>query len=166
MKQIVALIFLMAVECGRSETNAVVFPALLSSTNSTLLSNAEFRRTFGSKVIFKSQDNLVGFEARSLHSNVLQRLGLTVEKLEADQAALDAKNRRLTQQELEQQKQQAILRNAQMAAQAQRNAEESQKQKAEAEARQKEAKENQQSQPTPPPSPKPPQKTTYRRMGY
>jgi hypothetical protein len=164
MKPIIALIFLMAAECGWSETNAVMFPVLLSSTNSTLLSNAEFRRTFGSKVIFKSEDNLVGFEGRSLHSNVLQRLGLTVEKLEADQAALDAKNRRLTQQELEQQKQQAILRNAQLAAQAQKIEQENQKQKAEAEARQKDAKENQQSQPAPPV--KPPQKTTYRRMGY
>jgi hypothetical protein len=120
MKPIIALIILMAAEFGWSQTNTFLFPVLLSSTNSILMTNAEFRSTFGNKVIFKSDDSLKGFAAHSLHSNVLQRLGLTIEQLEAAQVALDAKNKRLTQQEMEQQKQQAILRSSQLAAEAQR----------------------------------------------
>lgn len=120
MKTIIALIILIAAEFGWSQSNTVVFPVLLSSTNSILMTNAEFRSTFGNKVIFKSDDSLKGFPGPGLHSNVLQRLGLTVDQLEAAQMTLDAKNKRLTQQEMEQQRQQAILRSSQLAAEAQK----------------------------------------------
>ena len=121
------------------------------------MTNAEFRSTFGNKVIFKSDDSLKGFAGPSLHSNVLQRLGLTLEQLETAQVALDAKNKRLTQQEMEQQKQQAILRNSQLAAGAQ-------KAEADAAAKQKEVEEYQKSHPAT--TNKPAQGSRPRRMGY
>jgi hypothetical protein len=157
MKPTVALIILMAAELGWAQTNTFLFPVLLSSTNSVLMTNAEFRSTFGNKVIFKSDDSLKGFAGPSLHSNVLQRLGLTLEQLETAQVALDAKNKRLTQQEMEQQKQQAILRSSQLAAGAQ-------KAEADAAAKQKEVEEYQKSHPAT--TNKPAQGSRPRRMGY
>ena len=89
-----SLIFLSAVSLTtlQAQTNAVVFPQLLSVSNHVLMTNAEFRCIVGSKVFFQNRDDEHGFEAESLDTNVLATLGLTLEGLKDAQAKLDAKN--------------------------------------------------------------------------
>ena len=70
-----------------AQTNSIVFPQLLSATNSVLMTNAEFRAVSGSKLIFKANDSYQSFEARLLNEDVLKRLGITVSQLESNKAA-------------------------------------------------------------------------------
>lgn len=86
------LLMLLAIGCQglQAQTNAVVFPRLLSCSNIVLMTDAEFRCTVGSKVFFQSGDDERGFEAETLDTNVLAKLGLSVDTLKEAQAKMDA----------------------------------------------------------------------------
>jgi hypothetical protein len=77
---------------GKAQTNAIVFPQLLSATNSVLMTNAEFRCFVGDKVFFRNDNGYQSFHAPALNTNVLTALGTTAGKLEAKQQALDDAN--------------------------------------------------------------------------
>lgn len=82
MRVIICLLAL----CGMSaygQTNQIIFPQLLSCSNTVLMTQAEFRCTSGTKVIFIKDGNYQAFEASSLSSNVLTTIGATLDGLEA-----------------------------------------------------------------------------------
>jgi hypothetical protein len=83
MKTIICLVAL----CGMNafgQTNQIIFPQLLSCSNTVLMTGAEYRCTTGTKVVFMKDDSYQSFEAAALNSNVLATIGVTLEKLEAD----------------------------------------------------------------------------------
>jgi exonuclease VII small subunit len=73
-----------------AQTNSIIFPELLSPTNSVLMTNAEFRTFSGSKIFFRNDDGYKSFQAAELNTNVLAALHITAAQLESQQAALDA----------------------------------------------------------------------------
>ena len=99
MKTLSLLILLITAATVQSEPKPVIFTVLYSTNHTALMTNAEFRTTSGSKVFFVNE-KYRGFEAIQLDTNVLERIGTTLAKLEAAQVALDAKNThaRLVQQ--------------------------------------------------------------------
>ncbi len=72
----------------------IIFDKLLSTNSSVLMTNAEFRRMFGRKVIFKSGFLSDSFDIERLHPSVLVRLKLDVEKARADQLTLEEANKK------------------------------------------------------------------------
>ncbi len=54
------------------------------------MSNAEFRKPFGRKVVFKSGTDLASFDVDQLHPGVLLRLGIDSDKAKETQARMDA----------------------------------------------------------------------------
>jgi hypothetical protein len=118
---------------SHAQTNPIVFTQLLSRTNTVLMTNAEFRCAAGEKLFFKSADEEKGFNADSLDTNVLSKLGYTAEQLKAMQARKDASdaayrqeyNQQLAQiakQKQEQQLQAEVLKQKQAAINAQARA--------------------------------------------
>lgn len=103
-----------------AQTNSIVFPELLSPTNSVLMTNAEFRTFSGKKIFFKNDAGYKSFTAADLNTNVLAALGTSAAKLDAQQAALDAANKKYRdsvaayQAEQIRQKNLAILQQAQI----------------------------------------------------
>ena len=81
-----------------AQTNSIVFPELLSCSNTVLMTNAEFRCTSGTRVFFKNGSDYKFFDAFTLNSNVLAQIGISTNKLIADnekiqkQKLLDTKN--------------------------------------------------------------------------
>lgn len=74
----------------RAQTNAVMFPQLLSTNNSVLMTNAEFRTCYGNQILFKNESSYQHFSGRDLSTNVLAELHVTVSSLEEDQIKIDA----------------------------------------------------------------------------
>ena len=74
-------------------TNPIVFSRIISTNNSVLMTNAEFRSAFGRKIIFKSDLQLESFDFEKLHPSILEALKLTPDNAKAEQAKLDEKNR-------------------------------------------------------------------------
>lgn len=69
--------------------DVIIFPRLLSPSNNLLLENAEFRKTFGRKLIFKTGLSLATFDVDEVHPGALIQLGIDPEKLKGNQVALD-----------------------------------------------------------------------------
>lgn len=69
--------------------DAIIFPRLLSPSDKLLLENAEFRKTFGRKLIFKKELQLSTFDVDDIHPGALIQLGIDPDKLKSNQAALD-----------------------------------------------------------------------------
>jgi glucan-binding YG repeat protein len=74
-------------------TNPIVFSRIVSTNNSVLMTNAEFRSAFGRKIIFKSNLQLESFDFEKLHPSILEALKITPDNVKAEQAKLDEKNR-------------------------------------------------------------------------
>ncbi len=78
---------------ARAQTN-VVFPELLSSGNSVLMTNAEFRCLSGGKLCFRSGlSEYRSFEGAKLSPDVLAKLGFTLEDLHKRQELFNQKNK-------------------------------------------------------------------------
>lgn len=76
-------------------TNPVVLSKLWSAQNICLMTNAEFRRAFGAKLIFKGPDGIEAFKFDALHPSVLKALKLEPNTLLAQQQEIDERGRRL-----------------------------------------------------------------------
>ena len=82
---------------GASGQTNIVFPELLSPSETVLMTNAEFRCLTGGKLCFRSGlSDYRSYEAAKLHTNVLLKLGFTLEDLQKRQAAFDQKNKLAT----------------------------------------------------------------------
>jgi hypothetical protein len=87
-----SLIFLaLLVNTVFAQTKSIIFPQLLSITNSVLMTNAEFRDVSGTRIIFLANDVYQSFEASNLNESVLSRLGLTVSQLKSNKDAAKTK---------------------------------------------------------------------------
>jgi hypothetical protein len=86
---------LMAEVIAIRKGDAIVFPQLLSASGKVLMADAEFRKPFGRKVIFKNGDTLETFDVDELHPGVLLRLGIDASAAKANQVARDAAAARL-----------------------------------------------------------------------
>lgn len=75
------------------QTNGIIFPELMSSTNTVLMTNAEFRCYSGDAMFFKSNDHYQIFHAKDLAQSVLDTLHTSADQLESKQRALDEYNR-------------------------------------------------------------------------
>jgi len=88
----IALGLLLAVVA--SGQSGIIFPQLLSPSNTVLMTNAEFRTFSGAKIFFKNDAGYKSFTAPDLNTNVLTALGTSADKLSAQQSALDAANKK------------------------------------------------------------------------
>ncbi len=79
-------------------TNQIFFPVLLSTNESVLMTNAEFRCTQGVRVFFRDGDVYHAFYAAEIDTNQLALLGITLAKLSEDQTKLDAERQQLAQE--------------------------------------------------------------------
>lgn len=70
-------------------TSPVVFPELLSSDHTVLMTNAEFRCTQGRRLIFRNAAAYQTFDSAVLDAGVLDRLGLSLDRLQAAQDRMD-----------------------------------------------------------------------------
>jgi hypothetical protein len=68
-----------------AQTNGIIFPLLLSPTNSVLMTNAEFRVISGAKIFFKNDAGYRMFYPGQLNSNVLAALHTSIPQLAAQQ---------------------------------------------------------------------------------
>jgi hypothetical protein len=68
-----------------AQTNSIMFPLLLSPTNSVLMTNAEFRVISGAKIFFKNNAGYRMFYPGQLNSNVLAALHTSIPQLVAQQ---------------------------------------------------------------------------------
>ena len=86
---------------GITATNQIVFSVLLSTNESPLMTNAEFRCTQGIKVFFCTPDcsQYQSFDAREIDTNQLARMGLDLLKMEDDQTRLDEGRKKFDQAE-------------------------------------------------------------------
>jgi len=87
--KLVLIAAMFAALVSSAQTNAIIFPQLLSPTNSVLMTNAEFRCYFGNKIFFRNDAGYQSFHPADLNTNVLATLGTTSAKLEVQQKALD-----------------------------------------------------------------------------
>jgi peroxiredoxin len=81
-----------------AQTNSIMFPQLLSPTDSVLMTNAEFRSFSGDKIIFRNDNGYRTFHVADLNKDVLATLHITAAQLEALQKNLDAANQRYREQ--------------------------------------------------------------------
>lgn len=81
-----------------AQANGIVFPQLLSPTDSVLMTNAEFRLFSGDKIFFKNDSGYQSFHAADLNTNVLAALHATAAQLEMQQKNLAAANQRYKEQ--------------------------------------------------------------------
>lgn len=72
-----------------AQTNSIIFPQLLSPTNSVLMTNAEFRCYSGAKIFFMNDAGYKAFYAADLNTNVLAALHISPAQLAAQQKKLD-----------------------------------------------------------------------------
>jgi hypothetical protein len=82
------ILFLLVAVNASAQTN-VIFPQLLSATNTVLMTNAEFRCISGNRIFFLSGETYKVFRPSDLTSNELAALHLSADKLNATQAAQD-----------------------------------------------------------------------------
>jgi len=75
----------------------IIFEKLLSTNNSVLMTNAEFKKPFGHKLIFTCTNNFHSdlFDIDILHPSVLERLKIDSDKAKEDQAKLDEAKQQL-----------------------------------------------------------------------
>jgi hypothetical protein len=92
--KLVLIAAMFTVLVSSAQTNSIIFPQLLSPTNTVLMTNAEFRTFSGNKIFFKNDDGYKSFTAADLNTNVLAALGTSAEKLAAQQAKMDAANKK------------------------------------------------------------------------
>lgn len=71
-----------------AQTN-IIFPQLISSTNTVLMTNAEFRCFGGDKIFFLNENGYQSFYAADLSTNVLSALHVTAAQLAARKKAQD-----------------------------------------------------------------------------
>jgi hypothetical protein len=77
-----AFAILLAATLGlNAQTNKIVFDRLLSCSNTVLMVNAEYRCTTGMRVAFLNADGYQMFDVRSINTNALNRIGISVEML-------------------------------------------------------------------------------------
>jgi hypothetical protein len=104
------LLFLAIVSCfrlavaqpvGVTATNQLIFPLLLSTNQSALMTNAEFRCTQGIKVFFRNSDGSIyqSFDASEIDSNQLAQMGLNLAAMEGAQNRLVEDRQQFAQQE-------------------------------------------------------------------
>ena len=86
---------------GITATNQLIFPLLLSTNESTLMTNAEFRCTQGIKVFFRNSDGSLyqSFNASEIDSNQLAQMGLNLATMEDAQGRLVEDRQQFAQQE-------------------------------------------------------------------
>src|ERR1700733_13787817 len=77
-----------------AQTDSIMFPQLLSPTDSVLMTNVVFRYFAGNKIFFSNDTGCQSFHAADLNPNVLAALHITAAQLEAQQKNLDAANQR------------------------------------------------------------------------
>jgi hypothetical protein len=65
-----------------AQTNSIIFSQLLSSTNTVLMTNAEFRTISGAKIYFKNDAGYRMFYPGQLNSNALAVLHTSIAQLE------------------------------------------------------------------------------------
>jgi hypothetical protein len=127
------LLFLAIVGCfrlaeaqpvGVTATNQIIFPLLLSTNQSALMTNAEFRCTQGIKVFFRNSDGSIyqSFDASEIDSNQLAQMGLNLATMEGAQNRLVEDRQQFAQQEAAGQAAVAAAQAAQAAQEAQANA--------------------------------------------
>ena len=87
---LVATVF--AALVSSAQTNSIIFPQLLSPTNSILMTNAEFRCFSGNRIVFKNDNGYQTFHAPDLNTNVLAALHITAAQLDLNQKHLEAEN--------------------------------------------------------------------------
>jgi hypothetical protein len=91
MKIILPIMFVIsAALVASAQTNSIIFPQLLSPTNSVLMTNAEFHSIIGNRIFFGSGSDIRSFHAGDLNTNVLAALHVTPEQLAEKQLAMDA----------------------------------------------------------------------------
>ena len=86
---------------GITATNQLIFPLLLSTNQSALMTNAEFRCTQGIKVFFRNSDGSIyqSFNASEIDSNQLAQMGLNLDTMEGAQDRLVQDRQQFEQQE-------------------------------------------------------------------
>jgi hypothetical protein len=86
---------------GITATNQIIFPLLLSTNQSTLMTNAEFRCTQGIKVFFRNSDGSIyqNFDATEIDSNQLAQMGLNLATMLDAQDRLVQDRQQFAQQE-------------------------------------------------------------------
>ena len=86
---------------GITATNQLIFPLLLSTNQSTLMTNAEFRCTQGIKVFFRNSDGSIyqSFNASEIDSNQLAQMGLNLDTMAGAQDRLTQDRQQFAQQE-------------------------------------------------------------------
>src|SRR5580704_6910895 len=82
------------IDPSSAQTNNIIFPQLLSSTDSILMTNAEFRSFSGDKIIFRNDNGYRTFRAADLNADFLAALRVTAAQLETQQKNLEAAKRR------------------------------------------------------------------------
>jgi hypothetical protein len=109
---------------GITATNQIIFPLLLSTNESTLMTNAEFRCTQGIKVFFCNSDGSVyqSFAATEIDTNQLAQMGLNLAAMEDAQDRLTQDRQQFAQEEAAGQAAVAAAQAAQAAQEAQANA--------------------------------------------
>ncbi len=110
--KILLLLSILVVVTGRAQTNAIVFPELMSCTNTVLMTNAEFRCYSGRRIFFADATGTRGFTAAQLDARVLTRLGTSAEACEQRQAEFEAVYAKSHQSIIDQAKEKARLREA------------------------------------------------------
>lgn len=91
MKSFFIAFALLLANSAFAQTKSIIFPQLLSITNSVLMTNAEFRVVSGTRITFLANDVYQSFEASNLNESVLSRLGLTVSQLKSNKDAAKTK---------------------------------------------------------------------------
>jgi hypothetical protein len=106
---------------GITATNQLIFPLLLSTNQSALMTNAEFRCTQGIKVFFRNSDGSIyqSFDASEIDSNQLAQMGLNLATMEGAQDRLVEDRQQFARQEAAGQAAFAAAQAAQAAQQAQ-----------------------------------------------
>src|SRR5580704_18545017 len=86
---------------GVTATNQIIFPLLLSTNQSALMTNAEFRCTQGIKVFFRNSDGSIyqSFNATEIDSNQLAQMGLNLDTMAGAQDRLTQDRQQFAQQE-------------------------------------------------------------------
>lgn len=86
---------------GVTATNQIIFSTLLSTNETPLMTNAEFRCTQGIKVFFCTPDysQYQNFDAREIDTNQLARMGIDLFKMEDDQTRLQEEREKFEQEE-------------------------------------------------------------------
>jgi hypothetical protein len=88
--KLVLIVAMFTVLVSSAQTNSIIFPQLLSSTNTVLMTNAEFRQIAVPKIYFKNDAGYRSFYPGELNSNVLSAIGTSFAKIAAQQAAIIA----------------------------------------------------------------------------